>query len=53
MKRTMSKSDRIIDAAVKVIAKNGYHGAKVTAIAKEAGLRMERSICTSRIKNIS
>ena len=24
MKRTMSKSDRIIDAAVKVIAKNGY-----------------------------
>ncbi len=38
MKRTMSKSDRIIDAAVKVIAKNGYHGAKVTAIAKEAGV---------------
>lgn len=38
MKKNMSKSDRIIDAAVKVIANHGYHGAKVTAIAKEAGV---------------
>jgi len=38
MKRSISKSDRIIDAAVKVIAEHGYHGARVTAIAKEAGV---------------
>ncbi|WP_215191912.1 TetR/AcrR family transcriptional regulator [Exiguobacterium sp. s7] len=38
MTKNGSKSDRIIDAAVKVIADHGYHGAKVTAIAKEAGV---------------
>lgn len=38
MTKNGSKSDRIIDAAVKVIAHHGYHGAKVTAIAKEAGV---------------
>ena len=38
MTKNGSKSDRIIDAAVKVIANHGYHGAKVTVIAKEAGV---------------
>ncbi|QKS71988.1 TetR/AcrR family transcriptional regulator [Paenalkalicoccus suaedae] len=32
------KYDKIIDAAVKVIAKNGYHHSQVSKIAKEAGV---------------
>ena len=35
-KRTGEKFDAIIDAAVKVIAKYGYHNAQVSKIAKEA-----------------
>lgn len=35
-KKTGEKYDAIIDAAVKVIAKNGYHGSQVTKIAREA-----------------
>lgn len=32
------KRDRILDAAVKVFAKTGFHGTKVSAIAKAAGV---------------
>lgn len=37
-KRAGEKYEAIIDAAVKVIATYGYHGAKVSQIAKEAGV---------------
>jgi TetR/AcrR family fatty acid metabolism transcriptional regulator len=37
-KRTDDKRQRILDAAVKVFAKKGYHGAKVAEIAKKAGV---------------
>jgi len=37
-KRTGDKYQAIIDAAVIVIAKNGYHNAQVAKIAKEAGV---------------
>lgn len=37
-KRVGDKYEAIIDAAVKVIASNGYHHAKVSQIAKEAGV---------------
>lgn len=37
-KRVGEKYEAIIDAAVKVIASNGYHHAKVSQIAKEAGV---------------
>jgi TetR/AcrR family fatty acid metabolism transcriptional regulator len=37
-KRAGEKYESIIDAAVKVIATHGYHGAKVSQIAKEAGV---------------
>lgn len=37
-KRIGDKYDAIIEAAVKVIASNGYHNAKVSQIAKEAGV---------------
>lgn len=37
-KRKGEKYDAIIDAAVKVFAKLGYHGAQVTKIAREAGV---------------
>lgn len=37
-KRTGEKYQAIIDAAVIVIAKNGYHNAQVAKIAKEAGV---------------
>ncbi|GKV66416.1 MULTISPECIES: TetR/AcrR family transcriptional regulator [Sporosarcina] len=38
MKRTKPKYKQIIDAAVIVIAENGYHQAQVSKIAKEAGV---------------
>ena len=38
MKRKRPKYQQIIEAAVKVIAKNGYHGSQVSKIAKEAGV---------------
>jgi TetR/AcrR family fatty acid metabolism transcriptional regulator len=37
-KRIGEKYDAIINAAVKVIASNGYHNAKVSQIAKQAGV---------------
>ena len=37
-KRTGEKYNAIIDAAVKVIAENGYHNSQVSKIAKEAGV---------------
>jgi len=37
-RRTDDKRQRILDAAVKVFAKKGYHGAKVAEIAKKAGV---------------
>ena len=37
-KRKGQKYDQIIDAAVKVIAQNGYHHSQVSKIAKEAGV---------------
>ncbi|MCF6092603.1 TetR family transcriptional regulator [Microaerobacter geothermalis] len=37
-KRTGEKYDAIIEAAVRVIAKHGYHNAHVTKIAKEANV---------------
>lgn len=37
-KKRGQKYDKIIDAAVKVIAKNGYHSSQVSKIAKEAGV---------------
>lgn len=36
--RKMEKYEMILDAAVKVIAENGYHGSQVSKIAKEAGV---------------
>lgn len=38
MKRTKPKYKQIVDAAVIVIAQNGYHQAQVSKIAKEAGV---------------
>ena len=38
MKRDRPKYKQIIDAAVIVIAENGYHQAQVSKIAKEAGV---------------
>lgn len=38
MKRHKPKYKQIIDAAVKVIAENGYHASQVAKIAKEAGV---------------
>ncbi len=38
MKRTRPKYKQIIDAAVKVISENGYHGSQVAKIAKQAGV---------------
>ncbi|MBE4908204.1 TetR/AcrR family transcriptional regulator [Bacillus luteolus] len=38
MKRTKPKFKQIIDAAVVVIAENGYHQAQVSKIAKQAGV---------------
>lgn len=38
MKRTKPKYKQIVDAAVIVIAENGYHQAQVSKIAKEAGV---------------
>ena len=38
MKRDKPKYKQIIDAAVIVIAENGYHQAQVSKIAKEAGV---------------
>ncbi|ARJ37936.1 TetR family transcriptional regulator [Sporosarcina sp. P21c] len=38
MKRTKPKYRQIVDAAVIVIAENGYHQAQVSKIAKEAGV---------------
>ncbi|AXH99386.1 TetR/AcrR family transcriptional regulator [Sporosarcina sp. PTS2304] len=38
MKRTKPKYKQIVDAAVVVIAENGYHQAQVSKIAKEAGV---------------
>jgi len=37
-KKTGEKYNAIIEAAVKVIAENGYHNAQVSKIAKEAGV---------------
>ncbi|MFA9558669.1 TetR/AcrR family transcriptional regulator [Evansella sp. AB-rgal1] len=37
-KKRGQKYDQIIDAAVRVIAKNGYHNSQVSRIAKEAGV---------------
>lgn len=37
-RRTDDKRQRILEAAVKVFAKKGYHGAKVAEIAKKAGV---------------
>lgn len=37
-KRTGAKYDAIIDAAVRVIAENGYHSAQVSKIAREANV---------------
>ncbi len=37
-KRKGQKYDQIIDAAVKIIAQNGYHHSQVSKIAKEAGV---------------
>ncbi|AGK99981.1 TetR/AcrR family transcriptional regulator [Desulfoscipio gibsoniae] len=37
-KRTGEKYDAIIEAAVKVIAENGYHNSQVSKIAREAGV---------------
>ncbi|MFA7468204.1 MAG: TetR/AcrR family transcriptional regulator [Desulfotomaculaceae bacterium] len=37
-KRTGEKYNAIIEAAVKVIAENGYHNSQVSKIAKEAGV---------------
>jgi TetR/AcrR family transcriptional regulator, fatty acid metabolism regulator protein len=37
-KKRGQKYDKIIDAAVKVIAENGYHHSQVSKIAKEAGV---------------
>ncbi|WP_027365191.1 TetR/AcrR family transcriptional regulator [Desulfotruncus alcoholivorax] len=37
-KRTGEKYNAIIEAAVKVIAENGYHSSQVSKIAKEAGV---------------
>ncbi|MCR6107526.1 TetR/AcrR family transcriptional regulator [Salipaludibacillus agaradhaerens] len=37
-KKRGQKYEQIIDAAVKVIAKNGYHQSQVSKIAKEAGV---------------
>lgn len=38
MKKNRPKYKQIIDAAVKVIAENGYHGSQVAKIAKQAGV---------------
>lgn|SRR5690625_72093 len=38
MKRNKPKYKQIIDAAVKVIAENGYHSSQVARIAKQAGV---------------
>src|SRR5690625_4144922 len=38
MKKNRPKYKQIIDAAVKVIAENGYHGSQVSKIAKQAGV---------------
>lgn len=38
MKKNRPKYKQIIDAAVKVIAENGYHGSQVSKIASEAGV---------------
>lgn len=38
MKRNKPKYQQIIEAAVKVIAENGYHASQVSKIAKEAGV---------------
>ncbi|HLR52309.1 MAG TPA: TetR/AcrR family transcriptional regulator [Candidatus Avamphibacillus sp.] len=38
MKKNKPKYKMIIDAAVKVIAENGYHSSQVSKIAKEAGV---------------
>lgn len=38
MKSTQPKYQQIIEAAVKVIAENGYHASQVSKIAKEAGV---------------
>ena len=38
MKRDKPKYKQIVDAAVIVIAENGYHQAQVSKIAKEAGV---------------
>lgn len=36
--RKMEKYELILDAALKVIAKNGFHGSQISKIAKEAGV---------------
>ncbi|MFZ3576363.1 TetR/AcrR family transcriptional regulator [Virgibacillus sp. DJP39] len=38
MKKNKPKYNQIIDAAVKVIAENGYHASQVSKIAKKAGV---------------
>ncbi|MEH7367101.1 TetR/AcrR family transcriptional regulator, partial [Priestia megaterium] len=38
MRRNKPKYKQIIDAAVVVIAENGYHNAQVSKIAKQAGV---------------
>ncbi|HLS06652.1 MAG TPA: TetR/AcrR family transcriptional regulator, partial [Bacillota bacterium] len=38
MKRQRPKYKQIIDAAVRVIAENGYHASQVAKIAKKAGV---------------
>lgn len=38
VKKPLDKKHRIIDAAIKLISKKGYHGATTSLIAKEAGV---------------
>jgi TetR/AcrR family fatty acid metabolism transcriptional regulator len=35
---TVGKQDRILEAAVRVFAENGYHGSSMAAVAQEAGV---------------
>lgn len=43
---------QIIDAAVEVIAENGYHQSQVSKIAKQAGVADAPSIYISKTKRI-
>ena len=52
LKKEKPKYKQIIDAAIIVIAENGYHQSQVSKIAKQAGVQMGQFIYILKTKKI-